>query len=349
MPFRTIRDLTGTARQVSTRLGEASAGLQRLLRDGRLPAATGDSIIQTIDNALTTAFGRSPYKAPEAPSPGNGQFLSAVYSNAAGTRPYKLYVPASLPAHPVPLIVMLHGCTQSPDDFALGTRMNQAAEANSFLVCYPEQILAANQSKCWNWFQTQDQSRGQGEPSLVVGIVHDVMQNHAVDPRRIYVAGLSAGGAAAATLGSAYPDLFAAVGVHSGLACGAAHDLASAFAAMRNGAPGADCTRTIPTIVFHGDRDTTVNPANADQVLAQTVPGRRLHRRERNGEVPNGHAYTVVTHEDETGTARMEQWTIHGAGHAWSGGNPAGSYTDPKGPDATGAMLRFFGVQAGMK
>ena len=194
-----------------------------------------------------------------------------------------------------------------------------------------------------------DQSRSKGEPSLVAGIIDEIEESHAVDRRRIYAAGLSAGGAAAAVLGSAYPDLFAAVCVHSGLACGAARDLSSAFAAMRDGAPGKDCTRDIPTIVFHGDRDTTVNPANADQVLAQTLPGHTLHRRERTGQVPNGRAYTVTTQEDEAGTPLLEQWTIHGAGHAWSGGDPAGSFTDPKGPDATSAMLRFFGAHAGRK
>jgi poly(hydroxyalkanoate) depolymerase family esterase len=287
--------------------------------------------------------------------PDGAQFVAGAYSNHAGSRAYKLYVPSGYRGQAVPLVVMLHGCTQSPDDFAAGTRMNMLAEEHTCLVAYPAQAASANASKCWNWFSPSDQQRGQGEPSLIAGITRQVMRDYAVDPQRVYVAGLSAGGAAAAILGMAYPDLYAAIGVHSGLACGAASDLPSAFAAMRQGegvaVPGsgiasgaAGCRRLVPTIVFHGDRDATVHPRNGDLVIAQSraTTVTDLRTTVQHGRVPGGHAYRRTLHADARGQRILEQWVIHGAGHAWSGGSLAGSYTDPQGPDAAREMLRFF-------
>lgn len=262
----------------------------------------------------------------------------------AATRPYRLYVPASYDGRPAPLVVMLHGCTQSAADFAAGTRMNEAAEAWGCLVVWPEQVMAANASRCWRWFEASEQGRG-GEPALVAGITRAVMAEYAVDPARVYVAGLSAGGAAAAVLGEAYPELYAAIGVHSGLACGAARDSASAFAAMRQARPGRAGAhgRVLPAIVFHGDVDSTVHPGNADAVIAQAGgAGEGWTRRAEQGQVPGGRAYERVCHAGPDGAVVLEQWTVHGAGHAWSGGSAAGSYTDPKGPDASAEMLRFF-------
>jgi poly(hydroxyalkanoate) depolymerase family esterase len=241
---------------------------------------------------------------------------------------------------------MLHGCTQSPDDFAAGTRMNVVAEEHTCLVAYPAQAASANASKCWNWFSPRDQQRGGGEPSLIAGITRHIMRDYAVDPERVYVAGLSAGAAAAAIMGTTYPDLYAAIGVHSGLACGAASDLPSAFAAMSQGdAPvrGSGSRRMIPTIVFHGDRDSTVHPRNGDQVVAQSASAvAGLQTSVQRGRVPGGHAYSRTLHADARGQTVLEQWVVHGAGHAWSGGSTAGSYTDPRGPDAAREMLRFF-------
>jgi poly(hydroxyalkanoate) depolymerase family esterase len=274
-----------------------------------------------------------------------GQFLARTHSAQAGTRHYKLYIPTSHRGQPVPLVVMLHGCTQSPDDFATGTRMNVAAEARGCVVAYPAQPSSANQQKCWNWFNPSDQRRDQGEPSLIAGITRDIMRDYAIDPARIYVAGLSAGGAAAAIMGDAYPDLYAAVGVHSGLACGAARDMPSAFAAMQRGADGitrSGARRLVPTIVFHGERDVTVHPQNGESVIAQSTRNHTLRTRVENGRVPGGHAYTRTLHMQPNGISVVEKWTVHGAGHAWFGGSPAGSYTDPRGPDATGEMIRFF-------
>jgi poly(hydroxyalkanoate) depolymerase family esterase len=292
---------------------------------------------------------RSPGK-PAPPShsdilPDGTKFVDGSFRNDAGSRTYKLFVPSGAKQERRPLIVMLHGCTQSPDDFAAGTRMNFHAEEQNCFVVYPEQPSAANQAKCWNWFRSGDQRRDHGEPSLIAGITRQVMRDYRIDPKRVYVAGLSAGGAAAAIMGAGYPDLYAAVGVHSGLACGAASDLPSAFAAMRQGsAPGVTGKAgvPVPTIVFHGDRDTTVHPHNGDRVLdrsgeVQSATSKVVRRR-----VPDGHSYTRTILMDAQGRYISEHWSVHGAGHAWSGGSPAGSYTDPRGPDATREMLRFF-------
>jgi poly(hydroxyalkanoate) depolymerase family esterase len=240
---------------------------------------------------------------------------------------------------------MLHGCTQSPDDFAAGTRMNFIAEEQNCLVVYPAQPSGANPSKCWNWFRATDQRRDEGEPSLIAGITRRVMQEYSVDPKRVFVAGLSAGGAASAVMGAAYGDLYAAVGIHSGLAYGAATDMPSAFAAMRQGGKGGRQTAAggpmIPTIIFHGDRDTTVHPDNGAQVVEHAIGTRRTQKKVHRGQIPGGHGYTRTTHADGEREI-LEHWNVHGAGHAWSGGSPAGSYTDGEGPDATKEMLRFF-------
>jgi poly(hydroxyalkanoate) depolymerase family esterase len=240
---------------------------------------------------------------------------------------------------------MLHGCTQSPEDFATGTGMNSLAEVEGCLVAYPAQPASANPQKCWNWFSATDQQRDQGEPAILAELTRQIMRDYAIDDRRVYVAGLSAGGAAAAILGAAYPDLYAAIGVHSGLACGAARDMPSAFTAMRQGgtAPNriAAGHRKPPAIVFHADRDGTVHPRNGDQVLAQFgAPNLRVERQD--GQVPGGHHYTVSRHRNDKGEALLEHWLIQGAGHAWAGGHAPGSYTDPRGPDASREMLRFF-------
>ncbi|WP_109490802.1 PHB depolymerase family esterase [Azospirillum sp. TSA6c] len=290
--------------------------------------------------------GGTPRPAP-APLPDGASFATLSYSGPAGTRAYKLYVPAAADDRPRPLVVMLHGCTQSPDDFASGTRMNAFAERHGILVAYPEQPASANAQRCWNWFKPEDQRRDQGEPSLLAGITRQIMRDHRVDPERVYIAGLSAGGAAAANMAAAYPDLYAAVGVHSGLPAGAAQDLPSALAAMRQGgsrSPRAAIrgNRRVPTIVFHGDRDHVVHPSNGDGVIAQATTGSNLRPEVQQGQSPGGHAYNRNILRDPDGRTLCEHWTIHGAGHAWAGGSPSGSYTDPQGPDATAEMLRFF-------
>jgi poly(hydroxyalkanoate) depolymerase family esterase len=275
--------------------------------------------------------------------PDRARFEERVFANEAGSRRYKLYIPSRYSGEPLPLVVMLHGCKQSPDDFAAGTRMNELAEERGFLVAYPEQPSSANPSKCWNWFSPADQLPDKGEPSLIAGITRQIMGDFTVDPSRVYVAGLSAGGSAAAIMGSAYPDLYAAICVHSGLACGSAKDMPSAFAAMRQGGPLREGRKhPLPTIVFHGDRDHTVSPVNGDQVIAQSKAGAELQLTTNHGRSSGGISYTRTVQADASGRPILEQWVLHGAGHAWSGGSPAGSYTDPEGPDASREMLRFF-------
>jgi poly(3-hydroxybutyrate) depolymerase len=215
---------------------------------------------------------------------------------------------------------------------------------------YPAQARAANGSNCWNWFKAGDQQRDRGEPSIIADITRDVIREYHIDPSRVYVAGLSAGGAMAAIMGAAYPDLYAAVGIHSGLPVGAAHDLPSAFAAMKNGSATREARNArkepIPVIVFHGDRDVTVHPSNGEQVLAQCIGPDRPEVTIEKGQVPRGRTYTRTVRFDGRGKPIAEQWIVHGAGHAWSGGSRKGSYTDPKGPNAASEMLRFFYAHA---
>jgi poly(hydroxyalkanoate) depolymerase family esterase len=296
----------------------------------------------------------APEVKPE-PVPTGGRFIAGSYANFAGGRSYRLYIPSRYQGQPLPLVVMLHGCKQSPEDFAAGTQMNAVAEEQGFLVVYPGQSRYANSSKCWNWFSPRHQHRGRGEPSIIAGITRQVMHDYRVDEARVYVAGLSAGGAATAIMAATYPDLYAAAGIHSGLARGAARNVPTAFAAMRSGnatiadltplAPGLAGGRPlVPMIVFQGDKDETVHPRNSDQVIEQAKlsgapPLRAMTKR---GRAAGGRDYSRTLHLDANGQALLELWTIHESGHAWSGGSAEGSYTDPLGPDASREMVRFF-------
>ena len=315
------------------------------------------------DFRLARDDGNSP--SPDAPDtprlkqPANrdtGRFTDHIFKGSNGTLHYKLFVPAGLEDKPAPLLLMLHGCTQSPDDFARGTRMNQLAQAQGYVVAYPAQPKGRNANKCWNWFRTEDQQRGRGEPALIAALTQHLLATHRLDARRVYIAGLSAGGAMAAVLADTYPDIFAAVGVHSGLPCGVARDLPSAMAAMKP-QPGMPSTGTprqrsaaVPTIVFHGDRDATVDPCNGAAVIAQSIGSQATApagaeasdgTTERGSE--GGRSYTRSVFRDPNGGVIAEQWVVHGGGHAWFGGDRSGSHADPAGPDASAHMLRFFG------
>lgn len=280
-----------------------------------------------------------------------GRFLWEQHSSPRGSRRYRLYVPTAAQAgRPLPCVMMLHGCKQDPDDFAAGTRMNALAERHGFYVVYPEQTRRANGSNCWNWFEPTQQHPDGEEPGVLAAIISDVAATHAVDLDRVYVAGLSAGAAMAVILGQTHPEVFAAVGAHSGLPKGAAHDIPSAFAAMQSrGASRAHGTpaRAVRTMVIHGDADATVNILNGATIAGQAVAahehsGARLQRPPATTFERGGRRCTVAVVCDPLGHPLVEEWVIHGGGHAWAGGDPAGSFVDHSGPDASAELVRFF-------
>ncbi|WP_292533283.1 PHB depolymerase family esterase [Methylocystis sp.] len=288
-------------------------------------------------------------KAPQIDVPPGAAYVSRSYVGPAGARDYKVYAPNGVRDSKRPLIVMLHGCTQNPDDFAVGSRMNELAEEHGFLVAYPAQSTQANQMGCWNWFNPADQAREKGEPSLIAGLTRAVMAEWRVDEARVYVAGLSAGGAMAATMAATYPELYAGVGIHSGLAHGSASDVASAFAAM-GGNAGLGAARMamsddrVRTIVFHGEADQKVHPTNAETIVARARLDLAvaLARETRETGSAGGRNYSRTLIADSRGIPQLEHWTVEGLGHAWSGGNPDGSFADRHGPEASREMVRFF-------
>jgi poly(hydroxyalkanoate) depolymerase family esterase len=274
--------------------------------------------------------------------PTGTEFLAGSFTCAAGTRDYRLYIPSGSALGPRPLLVMLHGCKQDPVDFAIGTRMNSVAEGRGMFVLYPWQPQGANPMSCWNWFNPKDQTRDAGEPLIIAGMTHHIISRYNIDPDRVFVAGLSAGGAMAAVMGATYPDIYAGIGIHSGVPYKAANDVRSAFAAMR-GEPNvirmpADAPR-IRTIVFHGDGDQTVHPSNAAKIIA--AQSDRNDIVERIGSTGN-QPYTRTITRDHNGKVWNEHWLVHGGRHAWSGGSFEGSFTDPQGPEASREMVRFF-------
>jgi poly(hydroxyalkanoate) depolymerase family esterase len=326
--------------------GSPSAALWARRMGERVPAHGDIGLARFNLEALKVARPRKIVEVPDG-----AQFLSRSFACAAGSRDYKLYIPRHLPENGRALLVMLHGGTQDGDDFAAGTRMNERAEEHGLIVAYPSQSKAANASLCWNWFMPEHQKRGAGEPSIIAGITREIVANYAVDPDRVFVAGLSAGGAMAVVMAATYPELYAAIGVHSGLPYESATDLPSAFAAMRGnvGSRGrrsrkprgaaAESPR-MRTIVFHGDADTIVHSSNAAGIVGVSKAGESVERAQTSS--PDGQTYTRTVIRDESGAVVVEDWLLHGSGHAWSGGSPDGSYTDPDGPDASGEMLRFF-------
>lgn len=318
----TARGQSGAAAKARTGLGETV----RRIKAGGMP-------------------GMPALPATRTATPRGASFRSSVHACAFGERSYKLYVPrcAGTAAGPLPLVVMLHGCGQTPDDFARGTRMNALAEEFGLLVLYPAQPRDAQVNRCWNWYRRSEQGRDAGEPALIASLTRRILAEYPADPARVYVAGLSAGASAALVVAAAYPELFAAVGAHSGLPVGAAHDAASGLVAMQQGAPGLRPTVPMPTIIFHGDADPVVNPRNGRYIAARAlVPYPRLRQTVKAGRVAGGRDYVQTAHRAGSGRAMAEHWVVAGAGHAWSGGNPSGSFTDPAGPDASREMLRFF-------
>lgn len=306
---------------------------------------------------------------PRDGQPG-GTWERFSYEGAAGRRGYAVYTPPNLGVGgPVPVVVVLHGCAQTAEDVAAGTRLNALADRAGFLVVYPEQSTRANRRGCWNWFEPRHQVRGSGEPSLIAGITEEVLADRrgtARDRRRVYVLGLSAGGAMASIVAATYPDLYAAVGVHSGLQYAAAQHPLSARAAMRGVGPSPERqgqlahaamgprARRVPAVIVQGDQDATVHPSCGEQVVRQWLTTARLASPGeaptdfaqpdaiRSGRSRGGLTYTVRSWNDATGGPLVEYWLVAGLGHAWSGGALEGSYADPRGPSATEVMIRFF-------
>ena len=334
----------------------AGYGAERLPRRAdRLRKPLGE-VVRTLRAGRTgqrleglPGLGR-PVQVPELPLPDGAAFLDLGFSCAAGARRYRLYVQSNADDGLQGLIVMLHGCTQGPEDFAAGTGMNALAEKHRLLVVYPAQAGGDNSMSCWNWFRPGDQLRDAGEPAIIAGLTASLRDQYAVPRNRVFVAGLSAGGAMAAIMAETYPELYEAVGVHSGLAYGSANDVMSAFTAMRGqvgivhapAGDGGDPEAGPRMIVFHGTADATVHPSNAARIVAARggIRGRTFRSDQTPADGTRAHSRLVVERED--GTHGLECWMIDGARHAWSGGHPGGSYTDPRGPDASGAMVRFF-------
>jgi poly(hydroxyalkanoate) depolymerase family esterase len=333
----------------SGNLAAAQAAIQAALGGAPAPGTaasararepeTIDVVARRVDEPASL-----PTKNRARPAASRGAGMKAGRHTAAGLHcDYELFVPQHAAAQPLPLVVMLHGCTQNPADFAAGTRMNELAQAQGFVVLYPAQSRRMNPQGCWNWFKHSHQQRGRGEPALLASLTREVIEAHNVDPARVYVAGLSAGGAMAAVLGQCYPELYAAVGVHSGLAPGVATDLPSALAAMKGASPTAVAGGSgKPVIVFHGDADGTVHPRNAAAVVASSTRTTAAVEDSVAADRPGQRCSTRSIHRAADGRAIAEHWTVHGGPHAWSGGSPECSYTDPSGPNASAEMWRFF-------
>ena len=341
--------------------------LRRLRRASPSTTAhTASSIEKTINDALTRAGLLSgaktsaPVDSIFRPAPAaeetTGRFFWCDSDNSPGALRYKLYVPNSYAATAakVPLIVMLHGCTQDPDDFALGTQMNALAESGTALVAYPQQTMHSNAQKCWNWFRPEDQSRGSGEPERIAAMVRQIAAEYRVDSRKVFVAGLSAGGAMAVILGQCYPDMFAAVAVHSGLPYRCANNVVSALSVMRHAASGheeqARSPLAMPTLVIRGDDDKTVDPANSDAIVSQAVrdwpAADQLTPDATTTTTAGGRGATCATFRNGSGRVVIESWKVSGGGHHWFGGDARGSHTDASGPCASELVMQFFDDQA---
>ncbi|MCM2563753.1 PHB depolymerase family esterase [Lutimaribacter sp. EGI FJ00015] len=291
---------------------------------------------------------RSPGDEASPRIPTGARYITRKHNGTTGSRAFKLYLPASRPKQPKGLILMLHGCDQTPDDFAVGTRMNLLAEKHGLAIAYPAQTEGHNSASCWNWFKPDHQARGAGEPAILASLTRKLMKEFGLGRESVFVAGLSSGGAMAAILADVYPDVFSAAGIHSGLSRGTARNVISAMSAMRSGGTPGDIAPATPAgpnptrrIIFHGDTDSTVHPSNAPIIVAaamgdEAVPTKEIKRSVR------GRGYARSEYAGPNGAVLLELWMIEGASHGWSGGHAAGSYTDTKGPDASAQMVRFF-------
>jgi poly(hydroxyalkanoate) depolymerase family esterase len=311
-------------------------------------------------------------------------WIAGTARAAGGSRNFKLWVPATLGKNENknkdrawPLVMLLHGCTHDAEDMAAISGMNAVADANRFLVVYPEQSRMANLLKCWKWFNPKHQMRDAGEPSILAAVVEQVCSSHNVDRDRVYVAGVSAGGAMASILAATYGDIFAGAAIFAGAEFKAATSFSEALAAMTRGGPdpvrqgqlafeamrsglARKNRRRMPVIVFHGTADNRVHPINADQAITQwsktneclaaqhAENGFRLTETVIDAKEPDGYPYRKHIYVDSDARVLMEKWLVEGLGHAWSGSPKPSKYGDPKGPKASAEIWRFFS-EAGTK
>ena len=335
-PFKT-RSPETSANPIKSGMGKGARVVRAIIR--RLQSVSKP----TAGSGLRAGGGQ---KSPDIPA--QAQYLTRRHRSAAGSRAYRLYLPGSHPEKPKGLILMLHGCNQTPEDFAIGTHMNALAEKHCLAIAYPAQTRRQNRGHCWNWFKPRNQMRGTGEPAILAALTRKLMREFGLGREDVFVAGLSAGGAMAVILADLYPDVFAASGMHSGLERGAAWDTLSAISAMHNGsvpngiaAIAVKRAGPVRRIIFQVADDSTVNPLNAGYIVEAEMGADVRPTRVGNRSV-RGRDYTRSFYADANGAVRIELWMIEGSGHAWSGGRAAGSYTDTKGPDASAQMVRFF-------
>ncbi|WP_155299077.1 extracellular catalytic domain type 1 short-chain-length polyhydroxyalkanoate depolymerase [Deinococcus kurensis] len=331
-----------------------------------LPALLAACAPPAAPTRTTTQTTTQSPSAPNLHAQATGTWVSGTYSSAYGARFYRLWVPAGYAGTPRPLMVMLHGCLQDGYDFAAGTRMNTLADTRGFLVLYPEQGTLYNSADCWNWYLPGNQYRGAGEPAVIAGMIGWVKGTYAVDSARVAVAGLSAGAAMANIMGCTYPDLIRGVASVAGVMYQGATTAAGGVNAMSYGSiydpngRGAACAaemgksrHAMPTLVFQGSADPTVNPVNATQTLTQWAQANDLADGTDNNDpddTPDAtvsgaacRAYTRFDYRTAGGTTRLQRYSVTGMGHAWPGGSSAGTYTDPCAPDASTLILNFFG------
>ena len=336
--LRTARR-TGRIARTLTQLFAVSPPARKPVRRASPPKTRSGAPRATKTTTTTPAF-------PARPARGE-TFVAGTFAYRRNEHDFQIYLPPG-PTPPAGLVVMLHGCKQDPRYFAAGTGMNEAARQGGLIVLYPAQSGQANAQRCWRWFEAAHQQRNAGEPGWIAALTRAVQRHYRVPARQVFIAGLSAGGAMAAVTAQQYPDMFAACGVHSGLAPGSARGVLDALSVMRGGSgPWVGVGPNVPlvrTIVFHGDHDQTVHPRHAGNVTASAMGGKpsALATESLAGSTAGGRDFTRHLYRDAAGRVVGEQWEVHGMGHAWSGGRPAGSYTDPSGPDASAAMLAFF-------
>jgi poly(hydroxyalkanoate) depolymerase family esterase len=301
-----------------------------------------------------------------------GSWVGGTVNNSFGSREYKLWMSSGYRKEkPVPLVLMLHGCMQKPEDLAAASGMNELADEKTFLVVYPQQVAAANPLSCWNWFDPNHQARNAGEPALLAAVIQDIRAAYSIDAKRIYVVGISAGGAMAVVMAASYPELFAGVGVIAGEEYKAAATVEGGLASMKSGGPDPNqqgllayeamqkslsgSKKRMPVIAFHGTKDPYLNPVNTDQIIAQWAQTNDYlddgkdnesvttqSPKETKGSVPNGYSYTKLQYKDSNGRLLMEKWSVDSLGHAWPGSPIANQFADPKGPKASAEIWRFF-------